>query len=238
MNNMCAHFQGLLFLGLLFFGVHLDGIGQSAIGIQLGGNLSNMDFNNNPDYRLEGPTYLQGFQGGLFFQHVAQPHVGIRVELNYVQRGWNEKENEDTGLKYRRRLNYLEVPFLSHIIIGSKKFRMTLDLGPYAGYLLGAREMITDVNTGESTENKVALDNDRDNRLDYGLMLGGGFEYDLPKGAIFVGARYTFGLGNIYKEKSTASELSQNRVITIQGGYFFEFGSKSESNTKPNKDQP
>ena len=228
-----------LFLGIVLLSGLVDKVaGQHSLGVHLGGNFSTMDFNNNPDYRQEGPKYLEGFQGGLVYQYITKPHVGIRMELNYVQRGWNEKEDTITGLKYQKRINYLELPFLTHIYIGKKKFRMMFDLGPYFGYALSAREMITNVDTGEKTSNDITFDKDRDNRLDYGLIIGAGFEYRMSKGAVFAEARYTFGLGNISKEKTDASELSQNRVIAVQVGYLVYFGKKGPAPPTPSKDQP
>lgn len=212
-----------------------DAEAQWAVGARLGINASTMDFSNNPDYRLEGPGYTQGLVGGLTVQYISQPHVGVQFELNYMQKGWSETEDTLTNTRYRRHINYVELPFLAHANIGKGKFRMIFDFGPYAAYALSSREIITDISTGTDMIDQYTFEEDRDNRLDYGLIVGSGFEYKLGRIALQVAARYTFGLGNISKIKTTESEVSQNRTISLSAGFLYMFG--QEKKPTRNKDQ-
>ena len=61
-------------------------------------------------------SFLRGYNGGLVFRYIAEKNVGMQAELNFSQRGWTES----SGL-YSRQLNYLELPFMTHIFIGKKK---------------------------------------------------------------------------------------------------------------------
>ncbi len=208
---------------------------QWATGLRGGVNLSTMDFANNPDFRLQGPTYTQGFHGGLVIQYISQPHVGIQFEFNYSQKGWAEKTDSVTNTKFRRNINYIEFPFLAHANMGKGKFRMIFDLGPYAAYALSSKEYIKDVNTGQENSVDYVFDDENDNRLDYGMLAGAGFEFKFGNNAILTTVRYSLGLGNISNIRTTEAEASQNRNISISIGYLYLFGEREK--TIPKTDQ-
>jgi hypothetical protein len=229
-----------LFTYSLFFwitvSINIDARAQWAVGLRSGANLSTMDFTDNPEYRLEGPTYIEGFHGGLVLQYISQPHLGIQFELNYSQQGWGDKLDTATNTKYRRRINYIQLPFLAHAYIGKRKFRMNFDLGPYGAYALSSREYLKDETSGQETSEAYGFDKDDDNRLDYGLIAGAGFEYKFGYSTILATVRYALGFGNISNVRTTESETSQNRVLSISVGYLYMFG--EEKKPKPKKGQP
>jgi len=208
---------------------------QLSLGFRGGINASNMDFTNNPDFRLQKPLYRLGFQGGLFIQYSNSPHVGLQGEFNYTQKGWAEETNTATNTKYQRLNNYLEFVTLTHIFIGKDKFRFIINIGPYAAYAISSTEWTKDMSNGIEISNEYIFDDEKDNRLDYGLLAGAGFEYVFSFGTVHLEGRYSMGLGNISKVKTTASELSQNRVISITAGYVFNFKKKNRETT-PKKD--
>lgn len=43
---------------------------------------------------------------------------GVQMEINYSQRGWDEKIEDDSGNSYSRTMNYLEIPFMAHLAFG------------------------------------------------------------------------------------------------------------------------
>jgi len=59
--------------------------------------------------------FLMGYNGGIVFRYIAEKNVGMQAELNFSQRGWTES----SGL-YSRQLNYIELPFMTHIYVGRK----------------------------------------------------------------------------------------------------------------------
>ena len=79
---------------------------------------------------------------------------------------------------------------------------------------------------GISETTTYTFDKDLDNRLDFGLLVGGGFEYRFNFGKISAEARYTIGLGDIDKEKGIQSEVSQFRIIAVLVRYTISFGKK------------
>lgn len=209
---------------------------QLSLGFRGGANYTTMDFTNNPDFRLQKPLYRLGFQGGVVIQYANDAHVGLQGEFNYSQKGWLEETNETTNTQYERQINYLEFVALTHIFIGKNKLRFLINIGPYAAYALSATEWTRDMSSGVEISNPYILTDSADNRLDYGLLLGAGFEYVFPFGTVHLEARYEFGLGNVSKVKTTASELSQNRVISVTVGYAYNFRHKRDK-TISKKDQ-
>ncbi len=210
---------------------------QISLGIRGGMNYSTMDFTNNPEFKYQKPLYRTAFQGGIFIQYANDPHVGLQGEFNYNQKGWSEATNTTTSTQYARQINYLEFDALTNVFIGKKSFRFIVNIGPYAAYALDAMEWKKDISTGEETSSAYIFTDSLDNRLDYGLLIGAGFEYVFSFGTIHLEARYSFGLGNMYKNKSRASELSQNRVISVTLGYAYNFRRKKDK-AIPKKDPP
>ncbi len=80
---------------------------------------------------------------------------------------------------------------------------------------MSAVKSVEDLDSGQEESADYTFNSDTDNRLDFGLMAGGGFEYRFPFGKFAAEARYTIGLGNIDKVKVQQSEVSQFRVISV-----------------------
>jgi opacity protein-like surface antigen len=204
----------LLFTFLLCLPHYL--LAQFSVGLQVGNNLSKMDFTNNEDFRLTEIDNRQGFMGGIVVQFMGEKHAGVQAEINYSQRGWivNDTTGDDF-IKYKNRMDYLEMPILTHINIGGKKLRGLFNIGPYLGYALNRSTVTENVDTGEKESSKYTFNADSDNRFDFGLMVGAGMEYRLKKGKLAAELRYVVGLGDINKVKVYESELSQFRIISV-----------------------
>ncbi|MCG8307397.1 MAG: PorT family protein [Cytophagales bacterium] len=218
-----------ILLSILTLGIFSSGaLGQFSVGLHGGSNLSQMDFSNNPEYKFTEINYSQGFIGGVVVQFLGEKHAGVQLEINYSQRGWIERDTVDVNnLKIRNKMDYLEIPVLTHINIGGGNFRGLFNLGPYLGYALNRSITVTDENTGNSSTAQYNFNNDKDNRIDFGLLVGGGFEYRLRRGKLSAEARYTIGLGDINKDKVVQSELSQFRIIAVLLRYTYQLGEKN-----------
>lgn len=228
-------YRSYLSLLVLLFGCFTYTNAQIAIGIQGGSNLSKMDFTNNPDFKFTEINYRQGFIGGFVFEYVSDKHAGLQLELNYTQRGW--VENDTTAgnmLKYKNQMDYLELPFLTHVNIGNGNFRGVINMGLYAAYALNRKIVKTDIKSAVDEDIAYTFDKDKDNRIDFGLLAGGGFEYRFPFGRFTVEARYTFGLGDVNKIKTYKSEVSQFRVLTVLGRFTFPLSKVGQ--VKPTSD--
>ena len=107
---------------------------ELAVGASFGLNFSSVSF------APKVPTKMKlGFNGGATIRWNTEPNLGIQAELNFTQHGWEEKFEEKPQYKYSRTVNYMELPFLTHIHFGSKRVRVFVNLGPKIGYALKAR---------------------------------------------------------------------------------------------------
>ena len=84
-----------------------------------------------------------GYTGGLSLRWITEKNLGLQAELNFTQHGWDEKFEDQPQYKYSRTINYIELPILTHIYFGSKRFRVD-DAQMHDFYQL-ARELELDV---------------------------------------------------------------------------------------------
>jgi hypothetical protein len=133
-------------------------------------------------------SYLQGYNAGIVFRYIAERNVGVQAELNYSQRGWKES----SGL-FCKQLNYIELPFMTHIYMGDKN-RFFINLGPKVAYLISEKNLID--NTVNSTE--VQQITPIQNKFDYGLCLGFGLSFKINRNTLQLDTRAYYALSDIY----------------------------------------
>ncbi len=150
-----------------------------------------------------------GYAGGIMFVYTSGPGIGVRLELNYIQKGW--KIEPDSTENYSRRLDYFEVPFMTHIVIGKSKSKLLIDLGPYGAYLNSEQEK-----TNITNDSLGFAGYPSDRKIDFGYCLGIGFEYSTKIGSFGIEARYYNSLTNIFIPSTEIQYFSsRNQVLTI-----------------------
>ena len=236
-NAMIFHslLRKVLTATFLFVCGNMGLMAQTAIGLHGGVNFSKMDFTRNPDFRGVEIQLRQGFQFGVFYRLMPQKSTGIAFELNYSQQGWNEGVDTTATTRYQRQIDYITLPLLTHFNMGKDRFRVLIEIGPYVGYAMQSSEIIVNNNTGTAESLPYDYSEELDNRIDFGLIIGGGFEYHLGAVAFQGLARYGYGLGNIFQKRGDAAELSQNRVITVMAGIVIPLRKTSAT---PRTDRP
>src|SRR5574344_1974603 len=115
-----------------------------SIGVNGGVNYNNVTF--EPKVKQNG---MMAFNGGLTMRYISEKYFamicGVQLELNYSQRGWDEKIEDGTDNTYTRTMNYLEVPFLAHLAFGRDCGpQFFLNLGPQIAFLLSESEKMSD----------------------------------------------------------------------------------------------
>lgn len=237
----------LLGMFLILFGVlpshaqigeHRD---EFSIGVSGGYAMSNVAFVPKVNQGYHG-----GLTGGISLRYKSEKYFSticsIMGEINYSQIGWKEDIidnnnqaviNQKTGLaeKYSRTLNYIQVPILAHLAWGKeyKGMQFFVNLGPQFGYLISeSTDMnfeLSNRNTTDRVNPVIAQDTMKvENKFDYGIAVGAGFEYSHPKiGHIAFEARYYYGLANIYGS-SKRDYFSKSNIgnIVLKATYFFD----------------
>lgn len=170
-------------------------------------------------------SMLMGYTGGLMGRFDSEKNVGLQVELNLIQQGWDETF-EDPKYQYSRTLSYIEMPFLTHIYMGSKRVKFFLNLGPKIGYLIGEKteQQNIDDQTGTVTEQygmKVQ------NKFDWGLCGGPGLELRTGIGYFLLEGRYYYALGDFFKSRRVDFfGKSSSQVISVKVSYLIPLGRK------------
>ena len=197
----------VLFSSFAFANRHLNK-SEIYIGPSLGLNESMIMFN---------PTvsqgFLKGYNGGLVFRYIADKNFGLQCELNYSQRGWSEK----SGL-YSRQLNYIELPFLTHVYFGNKN-RFFFNIGPKISYLLSDK-IITN-NTISSTDYQHITP--IQNSFDYGLCSGLGYLINIKGTVIQLDTRASYGLSDVFSnDKRDFFDTSNNFNLSVNLALLFK----------------
>ena len=147
-------------------------------------------------------TYLLGYNGGLVFRYIAEKNVGMQLELNYSQRGWSENP-----LNYERQLNYIELPFMTHIYIG-KKSRFFLNLEPKISYFISEKTTVNLTENPTEVQQITAVQNP----FDYGLCAGLGILFNLKGNVLQLDTRANFGLSDVFSNKKIDFFDTSNNV--------------------------
>jgi hypothetical protein len=148
-------------------------------------------------------SYLLGYNGGIVFRYIAEKNVGMQAELNFSQRGWKEANGQ-----YSKQLNYVELPFLTHIYMG-KTNRFFINLGPKISYLVSEKALVSLAATEPQQTTTIQ------NPFDYGLCAGFGILFNIKGNVIQLDTRAYYGLSDIYSNaKRDYFDASNNVNVT------------------------
>lgn len=164
-------------------------------------------------------TLLSG-NGGFIFRYAGHKCCGLQLELDYMQRGWREHIGDDLSSSsyYNRRLDYLEIPFMSHIYFGKKMVRGFFNVGPKIGVCIMEHQ------SGPKHETKQEQYAPVDHILDWGLTGGLGLLLRTQKAGVFqVEARVGYSLGNYFDNHKSAYFSTSNPLdVSVNIGYLWE----------------
>ena len=150
---------------------------------------------------------------GLIFRYITEKNVGLQVELNYFQRGWKE-----TDSIYSRRLNYIELPFMTHIYFGNKT-RFFFNIGPKISYLLSENVLRNETVSSEKVEQVKSVENP----FDYGICGGLGFMFKISKNVFQLDARANYSLSDIFSNSKTDYfDTSNNINVSLNLGWLWQ----------------
>lgn len=133
--------------------------GDVEFGVNIGYNSSTVVVSNS----IFQPDSGSGLNAGLAADYFFSDRWSIKGKLIFDQKGWDNDVFEDAnGNPYYTNvnLNYLTIPVMANWHFGGKR-NWYLNFGPYAGFLISAKE------TTRGVDIKEAL-----NTTDFGLALG------------------------------------------------------------------
>lgn len=192
------------------------------LGVHGGANLSMVTFTPSVSQK-----FLAGANAGINFRYLEEKHFGFIIEANFEQRGW-EEDFEDLKYKYSRTVNFIQIPFLAHIYFGTRA-KFFINAGPSISFMIGEStkanfdyskaSSMTDLNSHITYQYAMPVHQ----KVDYGISAGIGGEYSINKrNAIYLDARFYYGLGNLLKSGRTEPIRGSNSMsISISAGYWF-----------------
>lgn len=159
---------------------------QFYVGTSHGATVSMVGFNPSVEQ-----SQLLGYNGGFLCRYIADEYVGVQLELMCSQQGWHETDG------FYRRLNYITLPFLTHIYLGNKA-RFIVNLGPQIGLLLSESH---DENSVDTSKHQHITD--AQGKFDYGFTLGIGFSFNAGKNTFELEPRFYYAMSDVYSNKAT-----------------------------------
>lgn len=240
------NFKNIIFI-LLFALPHsvFAQIGEHRNDFSIGGNfgyvMSNIGFTPKVTQSSHG-----GMTAGLSLRYVCEKYFNticsIYAEMNYTQAGWKEDIltadnapviNPVTSLpeEYSRTLNYIQIPVFARLAWGRERKGMQffVQAGPQFGFLLSEKTEANfdfDQRNVDDRSSQICAQDTMsvENKFDYGIALGAGIEYSIPKvGHFILEGRYYYGLGNIYGDsKRDYFSKSNNGNIVVKLSYLFD----------------
>ncbi len=214
---------------LIVFGL-LTTHAQTTLGLKLGANLTSIQAKGLED--LDVPALVFGIQAGAFVQKNLNEKWAIQPELIYIQKGYEAIEQ---GIAFNTfifdadvRLDYLELDAnAKYFLLANSDTDVYLIGGPYVGYAIRGRFTGEQGLPGLTSDFNIDLYDDNNGlenvnlgtneRLDLGVNIGLGGQFDLGKVWFFAEARYSQGLLNL---NGDSSATARNYGIYANFGWF------------------
>ena len=182
---------------------------NAEFGVKAGLNLSSL--NSTESFGADSQT---GLHLGVFGRYLWSQRLSGKVEVLYSALG-ARSDNFFVFEDYSLNLYYLNLIASGEIML-TDGFR--LELGPYLGVLMSARQSFHDMNLDVIQDGRAQAESDETNFVDVGIMAGATYSFDSGFG---VGLRYQQGfteaLGNDFFRGASGS----NAVFQLSALYTF-----------------
>ena len=152
--------------------------------------------------------------------------AGIIGELNFSQRGWTEEFDPERhpGFAYSRALNYIDLPFLTHVNVGRGSVRFIFNVGPQISFLLSDNQSMSEELANQPESGRPQYQSfEHLKRFDYGIVGGPGMQVRTPIGHFDLDARFYFGLGDVFESRRSRNAFfsrSAHRVVQVRLTYY------------------
>lgn len=196
------------------------------IGAKGGVTFSQVRFYPNVEQHV-----FQGRSAGLMLRMISEPHIGIQMEFNYMQKGWQEKPFAETSPDYYyHSLTYFEVPVMTHVNLGKRAVRFTLNLGPSVAFLVDDEQGVKpsgtypdeSVTSGEQYWNEPIK-----SKIDFLFTGGLGMEVRMKKaGILALEGRIYYSLPNLFDSDLYRYKSSQSNGALVTLAYLFRLDRK------------
>lgn len=171
------------------------------------------------------------YDTGPIFPELEAISAGFWLEVDYSSRGWKENPRKNLDLpaeydkySYERTLNFINVPIMTHLMIGKGPMKLTASLGSHFGYLISESSKSTF--PAEPPAGVVVAQHNMkvENKFAWGVGGGVGVEYHKDRIVGGLRASYVYGLGEIYGNmRSDYFGKSSEQIISAKFYVLFAF---------------
>lgn len=163
-----------------------------------------------------------GMAMGVMGRYDIERGASAQVEINYISTGWKERY-DDAATSSQRKIQYVEIPLLSHLYIGSGLTKFFVNIGPYFGFHLGDTHTASGASFTESQTLRQTMP--IKNKLAWGLMGGPGVGLNLGKHhRIEVEGRIAYNFQDIWSNERTAPYGQSTELrMGVMLGYSYRF---------------
>lgn len=233
----------VIITGILF----VSGFSQSAhaqfqTGVAVG-TTKNAVKTNHDGLNNTRNAPLIGISGKIQSSYSFNSWFGLQTDIEYLQKNFRSKRyGFYEGIYTDRTSHYLQIPITTRIMFGGRHLKGFVNIGAYGGLWLAARSKgvnanilspleITAVNANPTLLNTVSssafnekyrFDNNKDNRLEFGYVLGSGIQYKLTQTTnCFIQLRYYYAATNQQKEAAFFPVHLYNETFDLSAGITF-----------------
>ncbi|MCH7402496.1 porin family protein [Belliella kenyensis] len=189
---------------------------QTSVGFRGGYSISNVSYRASPGSRTErvggvtAPTY------SLVIEQFLAKNAGAQLEIQYLQLGYTQRDTLDRT--NQSRLNYIKVPLMSNFYFGNRG-RFHIKIGTHVGYLMSASDESREYE-GSTLIPTYGGENDRPNKILYGLSAGAGLSNLFGKSTLAGEVRFSYDFNRLEAQNRIFDMTSTNLEVTLS--YLFQ----------------
>ncbi|MBN1820998.1 MAG: PorT family protein [Prolixibacteraceae bacterium] len=176
--------------------------GQFQVGITSGVNFSTQSKLGN---LYDNDNILCNFNAGVLSKYQLNDWFALKASVLYSQKG---KTIEEDSSNETNKFSYLEVPVKAEFSTTSGKTRFFAATGPYAGFLLEAKNKADSITTDL---------NDHVKSTDLGLAFELGLELPVSKQALQFSINYDMG----FTKFADYDDDLRNKTLSLNVGWLF-----------------
>lgn len=177
-----------------------------GLGLKVGGNYSSIGIQP----AVADLSGEMSYNAGLVYTFSNKKYVGIQLELLYSSRKWSE--TFDDSLKATTELQYIELPIITNINLGTGRMKYMINLGTYISAKVG-KSLSSELPEDHAQYEDLHARSERGS--DFGLIIGGGLRYISNVGIFQLDARFAYGYQKIYNEDATGFRFSNMSVASV-----------------------
>lgn len=202
---------------------------QTSVGIRGGYTTSTYSYRPSPSSRATSVEGIGAPTFALVFEHFNAKNAGIEVNLQFLQIGFSQIEEESDPIRTNTtQFDYLKVPILSSFFIG-RSGRFQIKAGPHLGYMLQANDIKREYSAATPPEIPTyGGADDKPRKILYGLTAGAGISKLFGKSTLAGEVRFAYDFTNPEGQERIFDMSSTNLEFTL--AYLFRI--KESKNPK------